>query len=153
MRHALPAAEDRTLLIGVGNAWRGDDAAGLAVARRARELGALDVLEHEGDAVALIDAWSSAGSVVVFDAAASGAPPGTIHRFDARAAPLPAAHLRSSTHAFGVADAIELARVLGRLPSRLDVLAIEGSNFELGAAMTPPVTVAVERVARSHYGR
>ena len=81
---------------------------------------------------------------MVVDAAASGASPGTVHRFDARAAPLPAAHLRSSTHAFGVADAVELARALGRLPGRLDVYAIEGGDFSLGAGLTPPVAAAVE---------
>ena len=88
-------------------AWRGDDAAGLEVARRAGGV------EHEGDATRLLDAWAGADDVVVVDAAASGAPPGTLRWFDASAAPLPAAQLRSSTHAFGVADAIELARALG----------------------------------------
>jgi hydrogenase maturation protease len=120
----------------VGNAWRGDDAAGLVVARR------LGGLRHEGDAVGLLDAWAGAGHAIVVDAAASGAPAGTIHRFDA-AAPLPAHALRSSTHAFGVADAVELARSLGRLPARLDVYAIEGADFTLGAGLSPPVAQAV----------
>jgi hydrogenase maturation protease len=153
VRDALPTAGDRALLIGVGNAWRGDDAAGLLVARRARELGASDARQHEGDAVALIDVWAGAAHVVIVDASASGAPPGTVHRFDARAAPLPAAHLRSSTHAFGVADAVELARALGRLPARLEVLAIEGGEFTLGTALTAPVTAAVEVLARAYCER
>jgi hydrogenase maturation protease len=125
----------------VGNAWRGDDAAGLVVARRLGGLG------HEGDAVGLLDAWAGAAHAVVVDAAASGAPPGTIHRFDA-AAPLPAHALRSSTHAFGVADAVELARSLGRLPARLDVYAIEGADFTLGAGLSPPVARAVAALVR-----
>jgi hydrogenase maturation protease len=153
VRDALPAAGDRALLIGVGNAWRGDDAAGLIVARRVRELGAPDALEHEGDAVGLIDAWTGSEHVVIVDAASSGAAPGAVHRFDARAAPLPAARLRSSTHAFGVADAVELARALGRLPARLEVLAIEGRDFALGARPTAPVSAAIERLARSYCAR
>ena len=59
--------------------------------------------------------------MIVVDAAA-GPPPGTVERFDAVAAPLPAAYARRSTHSFGVGDAIELARALDRLPSRLDGL-------------------------------
>lgn len=149
MRDALPTARDRPLLIGVGNAWRGDDGAGLAVARRARELGAPRVLAYEGDAVALLEAWAGAGHAVIVDAAASGAPAGTLHTFDARAAPLPVTLLRSSTHAFGVADAVELARALDRLPERLDVYAIEGGDFALAAGLTPPVAAAVEALARS----
>ena len=98
------------LVLGVGNRWRGDDAAGLEVARRAGGI------EHEGDATRLLDAWAGAGEVVVVDAAVSGAPPGTLRWFDPRGAPLPATELRSSTHAFGVADAIELARALGGPP-------------------------------------
>ncbi len=130
------------IVIGVGNPWRGDDGAGPAVARR---LAGGRV--HEGDAVALLDAWSDAAHVVIVDAARSGAPPGSVHHFDARAGSLPAALLRSSTHAFGVSDAVELGRALGRLPARLDVYAIEGAAFELGDELSPPVANAVSELA------
>jgi hydrogenase maturation protease len=139
------------ILIGVGNAWRGDDGAGLAVARRVRELSpaGVEVREVEGDATALVEAWSGAEGVVVVDAAESGAPPGTVRRFDARTRPLPARSLRSSTHAFGVADAVELARALDRLPARLDVYAIEGASFTAGERLSPAVERAVDELAAS----
>ena len=132
------------MVIGVGNAWRGDDAAGLAVARRRR--GRVQAVEHERDGAGLIEAWTGAGHVVLVDAAASGATPGTVQRFDAGAGPLPARALRSSTHAFGVADAVELARALGRLPERLEVIAIEGADFSAGAGLSPAVGRAVEDI-------
>jgi hydrogenase maturation protease len=137
------------IVIGVGNAWRGDDGAGLAVARRLRALSpdGVEVREVEGDATALVEAWAGADRVVVVDAAASGAPPGTVRRFDARSGPLPARHLRSSTHAFGVPDAVELARALGRLPGRLDVYAIEGASFTAGDRLSPAVERAVDELA------
>jgi hydrogenase maturation protease len=133
----------------LGNAWRGDDGAGLAVARRLRELApaGIEVRELEGDATALIDAWGHADRVVVVDAAQSGAAPGTVRHFDACAAPLPAHLLRSSTHAFGVADAIELARALGRLPAALEVYAIEGATFAAGDRLTPSVAHAAQALA------
>jgi hydrogenase maturation protease len=136
------------MVIGVGNAWRGDDGAGLAVARRLRELAppGVEVREVEGDASTLMDAWAGADRVVVVDAAASGAPPGTVRRFDAVAEPLPARSVRSSTHAFGVPDAIELSRALGRLPARLDVYAIEGVSFTAGDRLSPTVARAVARL-------
>jgi hydrogenase maturation protease len=137
------------ILIGVGNRWRGDDGAGLAVARRVRELApaGVEVREVEGDATALVEAWSGADHVVVVDAAASGAPPGTVRRFDACSAPLPVRSLRSSTHAFGVGDAVELARALGRLPERLEVVAIEGAGFTAGERLSPAVERAVAALA------
>jgi hydrogenase maturation protease len=42
---------------------------------------------------------------------------------------LPAGLLHTSTHSWGVYDAIELARRLGRLPAQLVVLAIGGAAF------------------------
>src|SRR6476619_6147364 len=63
-------ARPRVILIGVGNAWRGDDGAGLAVARRVRELApaGVDVREVEGDATTLLEAWVGAEHVAVVDA-------------------------------------------------------------------------------------
>jgi hydrogenase maturation protease len=55
--------------------------------------------------------------------------------------------VRSSTHAFGVPDAIELARVLDRLPARLEVYAIEGASFAAGDRLSPAVDQAVEQLA------
>jgi hydrogenase maturation protease len=137
------------ILIGVGNRWRGDDGAGLAVARRVRELApaGVEVREVEGDATALVDSWSRAEHVIVVDAAESEAAPGTVRRFDAGSQPLPVRALRSSTHAFGVSDAVELARALGRLPDRLDVYAIEGASFTAGESLSPAVERAVAKLA------
>jgi hydrogenase maturation protease len=139
------------IVVGVGNAWRGDDAAGLAVARRLRELAppGVDVREHEGEASGLVDTLTEADAVVVIDAASSRGRPGAVWRFDAAAAPLPARAVRSSTHAFGIPDAIELARSLGRIPRRLEVIAIEGADFTAGATLTPDVAQSVGEVAEA----
>jgi len=136
--------DPRVVVIGIGNAARGDDAAGLVAARRLR------ALEHEGDPLALLDAWRDADVAVLIDAVSSGAEPGTVHRFDASRAPLPAPLGRSSsTHALGLAEAIELGRALGRLPARVIVYGIEGERFDAGAALTPAVAAAVAEVASS----
>ena len=141
---------ERRVVIGVGNAYRGDDGAGLAVAEGARgRLPAdVDVLDCEQEPTQLLDLWESASVAVVVDAVVSGAPAGTVHRFDASDSPLPARFVRSSTHAFGVGDAVELARTLGRLPSRMVVYGVEGSDFDAGAALSPPVLAAVDNVVR-----
>jgi hydrogenase maturation protease len=136
-------------VIGVGNPWRGDDAAGLAVARLVRERAdpRLHVVEHEGEATALLDLWAGADDVVVVDAASSGAPPGAVHRIDPVSEPIPAGLFSVSSHVLGVADAVELARAVGRLPARLTVYGIEGADFSLGARMAPQVVLAAREVA------
>jgi hydrogenase maturation protease len=138
------------VVIGVGNLLRGDDGAGLAVARRVRAAGIV-VIAYEGEPVGLIEAWSEAGAgaVVLVDAVSSGiAPAGSVHRFDASSAALPAAWSRStSTHALGVAEAIELARAVGRLPRFVVAIGIEGAAFELGAGLSPAVEAVVDEVA------
>ena len=142
-----------TVIVGAGNAFRRDDAAGLATARRLRgALGALSgdirVLAKEGDFASLLDDWQGAEAVVVIDATSSGSEPGTIRRYDAHERPLPSAFSRSSTHSFGVAEAVELARALGRLPARVVVFGIEGRDFTPGEGLSPDVDAAVDEVVR-----
>ena len=62
--------------------------------------------------------------------------------------PLPAVFSRSSTHSFGVAEAVELARALGRLPARVVVFGIEGRDFTPGEGLSPDVDAAVDEVVR-----
>jgi hydrogenase maturation protease len=143
------SAPERTVVIGVGNRWRSDDAAGLLAARRVRDLApeAVEVTELEGEPVSLLDAFEGADAVLVIDAVSSGAAAGTVHRVDARAEPLPEPLAGPSTHLLGLAEAIELARALGRLPRLLVVYGIEGGRFEAGEGVSGPVAAAVEEAA------
>jgi len=136
-------------VIGVGNALRSDDAVGLVVARRlhGRLPSGVDVLEREGEPTSLIDAWDGTEAVWVIDAVSSGAAPGTIHRVDAGNQPVPAAFARGSTHHFGLPEAVELARAVGRLPERFVVYGVEGARFDTGAEMSPAVAAAADDVA------
>jgi hydrogenase maturation protease len=137
-----------TLVIGIGNADRGDDAAGLAVARRVRAATAprdVTVAELAGDQLGLLDAWDGVKDVYVVDAVCSGGAPGTVYRFDG-AHPLDARFRHRGTHTLSLADVIELARALGRLPARLTGYGIEGAAFELGTGLSPEVAAAVEVV-------
>jgi len=139
----------RRVLIGLGNDLRGDDAAGLLVARAAREAsrGGVDVVEAGGEPIDLLDAWENAEAAVVVDAVVSGAAPGAIQRIDAAAGPLPAPFAAPSTHALGLAEAVELARALGRLPDRLIVFGIEGTDFATGGEPSAAIRSAVASLA------
>jgi hydrogenase maturation protease len=132
-------------VIGVGNAYRGDDGVGPAVAELVRARAPeLEVRLCEQEASRLLDAWAGAGLALVVDAVSSGAAPGTVHRFEAADEPIPAAVFRGSTHAFGVAETVELGRALGRLPGRLVVYGVEGEVFAAREGLSPAVAAAVE---------
>ena len=145
----------RVRVIGLGNALRGDDAVGLVVARRVRELlpGA-DVLEPSGEPTGLLDALGDGVEhVVLVDAVALGRAAG--HRPPSRCQRGRAGRssATSSTHALGLAEAIELGRALGRLPARLLVYGVEGRSFELGARLSPAVARAADALVVELSGR
>lgn len=139
------------LVIGVGNEARGDDAAGILAARavaRSNPPGVV-VIEHGGEGADLAEVLGRGPRVVLVDALRSGAEPGTIRRIDAVAEALPETSFASgSTHAFGVADGIELARALETLPHELVIYGIEGGDFTAGAPPQAPVARAADEVAR-----
>jgi hydrogenase maturation protease len=137
------------LVVGIGNPDRGDDGFGSAVARRLRGHlpSAVHVLERSGDTLALIEDWGGIPIVIVIDALAPISEPGQFHRLDLANSPLPIGFAPRSTHAFGVAETIELARSLGRLPPNLVAYLVEGGGFETGAPLSPAVANAVETVA------
>jgi hydrogenase maturation protease len=128
------------LIIGIGNRDRGDDAVGRHIAHL------LNGMEHDGEATSLLAAFQGAERVWVIDAASSGAPPGTIHRIDCTTDTVPA-RSPTSSHGFGIAAAIELARALGTLPPHCVLYAIEAATFTPGAPLSPAVTRAARDVA------
>ena len=140
------------VVIGVGNALRGDDAAGLEVARRLADLdrrGGVTVRAHEGEGLALLDLWAGADAVVLIDTTCSDAPPGEVRRIDATPAAVQLPPPPSSSHAVGVAEAIELGRALGSLPATVIVYGIEGQAFETGSQPSAAVLRAIESAAQS----
>jgi hydrogenase maturation protease len=141
-----PTPVGRLVIIGVGNPYRRDDAAGLLVARRLRERAPREVavLEQDGEPASLIAAWENADAVIIVDAASSGSAPGTLHVIDAGKVPLGRDLFRHSTHAFGVAEAVELAKTLGKLPPVVRVYGIEGKDFADGTELSPEVLDGVE---------
>lgn len=101
-----------------------------------------------GDCAQLIDLWAGRENVIIIDAAKSGAPTGTIHEFDAINSEIPRGCFIHTSHEFGVAEAVETARILGQLPKNLYVYGIEGKNFGFGEILSSLVEDACKIVAR-----
>jgi len=124
----------KALVIGIGNKFRGDDAAGLEVAQSLeKKLGTLvDFAYCQEDALDLMDIWSNREVVFLIDAVSSGKHEiGYIHRFLAHKEQIPSVFSNSSTHLINIAQVIELARTLGKLPAEVVLYGIEGKKYHL----------------------
>lgn len=136
------------LVIGLGNRDRGDDAAGLLVGRAVAEaaLPGVEVIEQV-DPIDLVLGWGDHSWAIVSDAVVSGAPAGTVvvaEIGDVGPGSRTWARLGlGGTHAFGLAEAVELSRSLGRLPARVTMVGVEAADVTPGAGLSPEVARAV----------
>jgi hydrogenase maturation protease len=128
--------------------FRGDDAFGCLVARElhGRLPDNYEVIEHDGEPASLIEWWSHVDSVYLVDAVSSGAVVGTIFDFDLAIRSLPEEFNLYSTHAFGVPQAVELARALHRLPISIRFIGVEGESFDAGITLSAGVEAAKSKV-------
>ena len=140
--------DNTSLIIGVGNLYRSDDAVGILTARKIKQTvsDSISVKEQSGEGTSLMDSWQGYDHVYIVDAVSSGASPGSIHRMDASREPIPSKFFSCSTHDFGVAEAIEMARTLGQLPGQLLLFGIEGNSFQPGEIMSAEVEQAMELI-------
>ena len=137
-----------TLIIGIGNRFRGDDAFGCIMAE---ELATqvpkhVSCLEHDGEPAGLMDCWQGKEYVILIDAVSSGAPVGKVYHFDLSQQALPESFNLYSTHAFGVPQAVELARALNKLPQSIRFIGVEGENFDAGTQLSPPLENAKKKI-------
>jgi len=146
---AHPPAPRKLLVVGIGNPERGDDAFGALVVQAldGRLPSDVPVIECRNDMLGLIEEWSGCDGLVCIDAAAPLGSPGRILRIDLDTRPLPTDLSGMSSHDFGLAQAIGLARSLKLAPRRIIVYAVEGGSFDSGAPPTPAVAAAVPIVA------
>ncbi len=140
---------NRVVVAGIGNAYRGDDGVGPAVAQLvAQQSGAIDI-GPISEPLDLLGRFDGASLAVLVDATRSGSSPGTIravewHEVDESSA--------ISSHAIGLRRVCELAAALGEAPRRIVVVGIEGEDFDDGDRLSDVVANAVPLAARQIVG-
>lgn len=142
------AQHEGTLIIGVGNEYRGDDAVGLYIVRALSRLSPGDCVfkESPGEAVHLINAWEGYRTVILVDAVRALSAAGTVHEIDALLQSLPADWVHHSAHSVSLPEAIRLAQMLKVMPESLTIYGIEGKVFEPGARMSKEVKQAADNL-------
>lgn len=94
----------------------------------------------------LVEYFKDAQATIIVDAVHSGAPPGTVHRLKLSDLDTGASSELLSSHGFGLADALALAKSLGALPNRVVIYGIEISP---DAARPTPDQALSEDVAQA----
>lgn len=149
------------LVVGCGNILRGDDAVGPVLVRHLVEAGLPDGVRVVDGGTAGMDvafAMRGARRVVIVDASATGAEPGTTYRVPADALadlpPLDGLH----SHNLRWDHALSFGSwLLGpQRPTDVTVYLVEGESYEPGAPLTPRVEEAMhavlDLVRRDHVG-
>jgi hydrogenase maturation protease len=141
------------LIVGCGNPTAGDDSAGLEIVRRLSELGdcGCDLRAETAPGVALLEVFYLAEVILFVDAVKSGGVPGTLYLTSLPSNELEPKALGSlSSHGWGLAEALKLARALGRTIPRLFLLGIEAGTVAQGAqrssAVEQAIALVVERI-------
>jgi hydrogenase maturation protease len=144
------------VLIGVGNSFRRDDGIGPALAAAIGELDlpGVSVIVSDGEPSRLLDDWSGARLAVVVDAVRrDGGVAGQIHRHCVTdgllVADSSAPAGSASTHGLGIDEAIQLAQVMGRMPERLVVFAVEAADIGYGEHLSQPVSVSLPALTQA----
>lgn len=139
------------LVVGCGNLLRGDDGVGPVLVRHLWERGVPTGAKLVDGGTAGMDvAFQMRGAqrVVIIDASATGAAPGTVYRVPGEELedlpPLQGLH----THSFRWDHAIAFARwaLKENCPTDITVFLIEAAGVELGAELSGPVEAAMEQV-------
>jgi len=139
---------EKILVIGIGNEFRGDDAAGLIAAEKLREknLDHVVIRFNNRDGSALLILWEGFDNVILIDAVSSDSSPGTIHTIDLHDSSFEEKLTRTSGHNFSIFETVKLAGYVDKVPSKLKLYGIEGENFGAGERPSENVLTAIDEV-------
>jgi hydrogenase maturation protease len=139
----------RQVVVGIGNPDRGDDGAGRIVARLLREasLPGIAVIKHDGEATGVLSKLEGAVSAYLMPVARTRRPGRCAGSTSARRR-LPIRRSGARAMAWVLPRRSSSAARSRRCPRGAILYVIEGESFELGAPLSPPVTVPVADLVR-----
>lgn len=143
---AAEGSRGGVLVLGLGNVLLGDDGIGAAAVdaleRDYRLPSGVRLVEGGTLGLSLLDEIADARHVILVDAVAADAPPGTLVRLDG-AEVMDAVRDRLSVHQVGVADLLNAARLIGRYPASVVLLGLVPGLIGLGVGRTRIVDEAL----------
>lgn len=143
----------KCVIVGIGNPYRSDDAVGWFIIdglKKSSELvNSVTLVKSRGDVAGLVDIFAHYNNVFLIDACQIDAPAGAWQRVDARKQSVLERNPVTSTHGFGVSQAISLAKILQQLPETLILYLINGQSFAMDDKISSSVLANINEVLHS----
>jgi hydrogenase maturation protease len=141
-------AQERVLILGVGNVLLSDEGVGVHVANELMKIelpANVSVVEGGTDGFRLLNHITEADRLIVVDAVKGGGEPGSIYRFnidDVRNTP---SGFKTSVHQIGILEVIDLSGLICKTP-RTTVIGVEPKSLEMSLDLSPEVSAKIPRV-------
>ncbi len=128
------------LVLGVGNILLSDEGIGVHVVNRLAARfhlpAGVEAVDGGTSGMDLLDAVAAAEAVVIVDCADLGAPPGTVREIVGEAVPA-FFRTRISPHQIGLSDLMGAVALLGRMPPRMALVAVQPASLALALELSP----------------
>ncbi len=142
-------------IIGLGNPFMGDDAVGVLVARQLLSYTSahVSILDDGLTGLNLLHEMENTDLLILIDAVCSQSETGTIFRFTVpqdleTIGRLAWSSSASSTHSFGLGEALTLAHTLKVLPQHTILYGIELGHIQNGQALSPKVSQTMKKLVQ-----
>lgn len=135
------------IVVGIGHPFRGDDGLGpKAIMQLQSQLPpGIETKSILGDLAEILDIFEHYATVFIIDIIVTeNAPPGTRYRLTKPDLKEFAHCCRTSTHAFDLSQALEMAQNLNIMPEKLIIYGIEGYDFSHTDALSLEVTAQIK---------
>lgn len=106
----------------------------------------LQLIRCDRPGMQLLEMMKPAQAAWIVDAVKSGSAIGTLHVFHNE--DIEQVDTRLTTHAFGVAEAIKMGKILNMLPLQVTFYGIEIGASALVFELSPPIIAAIDELAR-----
>ena len=147
MTAGLAEPRARALVLGIGNLLLADDGVGLRLLedlrREAGDPGDVEFVDGGTQGLALLGRLANRPAVLILDAVALGAPPGTVHVLDQEA--IDGLHARGgfTAHEGNGLEILALAKLLGEAPGKVVILGVEPEQVKTGIGLSHAVESAL----------
>jgi len=141
---------NKTVVIGFGNALQSDDGVGCYIAARLQSFSLpanIKVVDGGLDALTVVNKYRSAGKMIVVDAVLGSGKPGDIYCLGLEELSTAARPSGFSLHDLTPLDVLVWARENNLLPS-VTIYGIHPATLDFGQQLSPAVLTAAERLIR-----